>query len=99
MASSTFPPNPKISSMPAPDLIGIKQHASTAVTFHLAGWPPASRSAKARRTPNLRVVDDPPLHPSGNGFHLGAADPLQDLVRNRSPCGGCTRGTRRDPET
>src|SRR4051794_11062448 len=53
MASSTFPPDPKISSMPAPDLTGIKHHASTAVTFHLAGWPPASQSAKARRTPQM----------------------------------------------
>ena len=44
------------------------------------------------------VVDDPPLHPPGNGLHLGAADPLQDLVRDRGACGGCAGGTRHNPQ-
>src|ERR1700722_20559211 len=42
--------------------------------------------------------DDPPLYPPGNGFDLGGADALQDLVRDRGACGGCVGRTRRDPE-
>src|SRR6266545_3853960 len=44
------------------------------------------------------VLDDPPLYPSGNGLHLGAADPLQDLVRDRGACGGRAGRTRRHPQ-
>ena len=57
------------------------------------------RSAKARRNPpTVRVRHDPPLHPPGNGFHLGGADALQDLVRDRGACGGRPGGTGSDPE-
>ena len=56
-------------------------------------------SAKARRNPQTaRVVDDPPLYPPGNGLDLGAADALQDLVRDRGACRGRAGGAWRDPE-
>src|SRR5436305_8427389 len=44
------------------------------------------------------VVDDPPLYSPGNGLHLGAADPLQDLVRDRGACGGRAGGAWRGAE-
>ena len=42
--------------------------------------------------------DDPALFPTGDDRYLGAADPFQDLVRDRGPCLRRPGGTRRDPE-
>ena len=45
-----------------------------------------------------RVLDACPLYPTGNGRHLGGADALQDLVRDRGACGGRAGGTGGHPE-
>src|SRR6516165_12795223 len=47
----------------------------------------SGRRRPAARPTRLGAFDDPPLHPPGNGRDLGAADALQDLVRDRGACG------------
>ncbi|MGY2937109.1 adenylosuccinate lyase [Bradyrhizobium sp. GM6.1] len=69
------------------------------------------RSAKSRRKKHfgrspllgrpptfLEQSNDPPLYPPGNGLDLGAADPVQDLVRDRGACGGRPCRARHDSQ-
>ena len=52
----------------------------------------------ALRRPRVEKWCDPALHASRNGCDLGAADALQDLVRDRGACRGCAGRARHHPE-